>query len=112
MSDLVRISLALTQRNEAELSRHVRDSSAGHQIGEALDVRHEISRTVDFDGLPNDAFVDKYQVCKLLSCSVATVWRWCKDGRLPKPVKFGARLTRWRVGDLRELLQRSGAVDE
>lgn len=62
-------------------------------------------RELDFDRLPNDAFVDKYQVCKLLSCSVATVWRWCKNGRLPQPVRFGPRFTRWKVGDLRNALR-------
>jgi len=58
-----------------------------------------------FEKLSDDVLVDKRYVCHLFTCSVATVWRWCKDGRLPPPVRLGARATRWRVGDLRERLR-------
>jgi prophage regulatory protein len=29
-----------------------------------------------------------------------TIWRWARAGRLPKPVKFGERITRWRLDDV------------
>jgi prophage regulatory protein len=29
---------------------------------------------------------------------------WVKDGRFPKPVKLGPRITAWRVEDIRELI--------
>ncbi len=29
-----------------------------------------------------------------------TIWRWTRTGRLPKPVKFGERITRWRLDDV------------
>jgi hypothetical protein len=31
-------------------------------------------------------------------------WEGVKTGRFPKPVKFGARLTMWRVEDIRALI--------
>lgn len=30
----------------------------------------------------------------------ATVWRWVRIGRLPKPVRFGGNVTRWRMADI------------
>jgi predicted DNA-binding transcriptional regulator AlpA len=62
-------------------------------------------RHIAFESLSDDALVDKLYVCHLFSCSVATVWRWSKDGRLPAPIKLGARTTRWRVGSLRSRLR-------
>jgi prophage regulatory protein len=30
----------------------------------------------------------------------ATIWRWVKEGRFPKPVILGPQTTAWRVEDL------------
>ena len=30
----------------------------------------------------------------------ATLWAWVKDGRFPKPLKLGARVTVWRAEDV------------
>lgn len=38
-------------------------------------------------------------VCK------STWWAGVKDGRFPKPMKLGARVTVWRVEDIRELIE-------
>lgn len=35
------------------------------------------------------------------------LWQWCKDGRFPKPLKLGPRVTAWRVEDVRAWLERS-----
>jgi len=29
-----------------------------------------------------------------------TVWRWAREGTLPKPIKLSANTTRWRLSDL------------
>jgi prophage regulatory protein len=34
----------------------------------------------------------------------STWWAGVKDGRFPRPVKLGARLTVWRVDDIRRLI--------
>lgn len=34
----------------------------------------------------------------------STWWAGVKDGRFPKPVKLGPRLTVWRVDDIRRLI--------
>ena len=37
--------------------------------------------------------------------SKSTWWAGVKDGRFPKPKKLGARVTVWRVEDIRELIE-------
>lgn len=37
--------------------------------------------------------------------SKSTWWAGVKDGRFPKPVKLGERITVWRVEDIRALLE-------
>ena len=36
--------------------------------------------------------------------SHATLWRWAKDGRFPKPVKLSARVTAWKISEVRAWL--------
>ena len=40
------------------------------------------------------------QVAERFGVSTDTVWRWSRNGNLPKPVKLGAGSTRWRQSDL------------
>ena len=42
------------------------------------------------------------QIAFRFSVSAATVWRWTRDGRFPKPIKVGGRSTRWRRADVEE----------
>ena len=37
--------------------------------------------------------------------SKSTWWAGIKDGRYPKPVKLGPRITAWRVEDIRKLIE-------
>ena len=37
--------------------------------------------------------------------SKSTWWAGVKDGRFPKPMKLGARVTVWRVEDIQALIQ-------
>ncbi len=41
--------------------------------------------------------------------SKSTWWAGVKDGRFPKPVKLGPRITAWRVDDIRALIDRGAA---
>lgn len=38
--------------------------------------------------------------------SKSTWWAGIKDGRFPKPVKLGARITAWKAEDIRDLFER------
>jgi|GEM_PF-684672 len=65
---------------------------------------------VNFDSLPDSAFVRIDVVAPLFACAVATVWRRIKTGQIPTPVKLSSRSTAWRVGDLRQALRALGEV--
>lgn len=54
----------------------------------------------NFDKYPDSARVRVQVVAALKGVSVVTVWRWSKEGRLPKPQRTGGATT-WGVGDLR-----------
>lgn len=58
----------------------------------------------NFDSLPDAAIVRDKVVAGLFGCSVQTVWRMAKDGRIPPPVKPSFRVTGWQVGGLRAAL--------
>ena len=58
----------------------------------------------NFDALPDAANVRDKVVAGLFGCSVPTVWRMAKDGRLPLPRKLSTRVTAWNCGELRRVL--------
>jgi predicted DNA-binding transcriptional regulator AlpA len=58
----------------------------------------------NFDELPDAAFVRLPTVKALFNVSAPTVWRWSRNGFLPKPYKNGPRVTTWNVGELRAVL--------
>lgn len=44
-------------------------------------------------------FMSVKDVALHFDCAVSTVWRWTKNGVLPKPLKIGG-MTRWRADDV------------
>ncbi|MES1955795.1 hypothetical protein SAHY_14483 [Salinisphaera hydrothermalis EPR70] len=48
----------------------------------------------------SDEFVDVHHIMARYQISRPTVWRWTKDGLLPKPMRFSPSVTRWRLSDL------------
>ena len=36
----------------------------------------------------------------LLPVSPATIWRWVRDGKFPKPITLGASVTGWAVDEI------------
>lgn len=45
------------------------------------------------------------QVAAMLGIGRSTVWRYVKQGKLPKPIKWQGN-TVWRVKDLEEFIER------
>ena len=59
-----------------------------------------------FDSLPASGFIRQAQLIPtVVPFSSATLWRKCKAGQFPKPVKLSERVTAWRVGDIRQFLE-------
>ena len=62
----------------------------------------------DFTELPKTGFMRINQILAPagpIPVSKSTWWAGVKDGRFPKPLKLGARVTVWRVDDIRELIE-------
>lgn len=65
-----------------------------------------------FDELPDSALIrERHLVDKKIQgylppvpFSAPTLWRKVKNGTFPKPVKVSARITAWRVSDIRAWL--------
>lgn len=48
----------------------------------------------------------------IVPISSATLWRWCKDGRFPKPHRLGPRITAWKVEEVRAwMAEREGQAN-
>lgn len=59
-----------------------------------------------FDDLPATGFIRQAQLIpRVVPFSSATLWRHCKAGTFPKPVKLSKRVTAWRVGEVRDWLR-------
>ena len=59
--------------------------------------------------LPETGFVRLPDVLKVFPVSKSTWWAGVKDGRYPKPIKLGAKMTAWRVEDIRALIASYGS---
>ena len=49
------------------------------------------------------------EVGQALGISRATVWRWAKAGRIPKPRKIGENTTRWDSREVQAAIQKMAA---
>ncbi|WP_429931483.1 helix-turn-helix transcriptional regulator [Agrobacterium vitis] len=61
--------------------------------------------------LPQTGFVRLPQIIAPngpIPVSKSTWWAGIKDGRFPQPIKLGARVTVWRVEDIRNLIESGG----
>ena len=45
---------------------------------------------------------------KVLPYSATTIWRKCRKGEFPAPIKMSAGITAWKVGDIRKYLEAIG----
>lgn len=72
-----------------------------------------------FGQLPTFGYVRQAQLVKdpkkpgklaILPFSAATLWRMVKDGKFPSPIKLSARITAWRVEDIRAWMAQQGAA--
>lgn len=55
--------------------------------------------------LPEKGCIRLKHILQLIDISKSTWWKGVKDGRFPQPVRFGSRLTMWRVEDIRRLIE-------
>ena len=61
------------------------------------------------DSLPPTAYIrQKLLLSHIVPFSPATLWRRVKAGEFPKPVRISARVTGWRVSEVRAWLDSKG----
>lgn len=53
---------------------------------------HRIIRIADLATTPKKSGI--------LPVSPATIWRWVRDGKFPKPFKLGASVTGWHADEI------------
>ncbi|MGL4557896.1 MAG: helix-turn-helix transcriptional regulator [Afipia sp.] len=52
------------------------------------------------------------EVANLLRISRPSLWRWCREGKFPTPIKIGENSSRWRATDVDAWLARQVAESE
>lgn len=50
------------------------------------------------------AFLRITDTAKKVGVANSTIWLWARQGRFPKPVKIGPRVTGWRTDDIERWL--------
>jgi len=65
---------------------------------------------VTFEALPDQALVRlQFLIAwSVIPFSTSTLWRKCRTGDFPAPVRVSNQITAWRVGDIREWLKDPG----
>lgn len=58
---------------------------------------------------PATGYVSANTLADLLETTPSTIWRWSKNGRLPKPYRLGEGTTRWKIEEVNEALAKLAA---
>jgi predicted DNA-binding transcriptional regulator AlpA len=78
---------------------------------DALESQMATETKSTFDNLPDTGYLRQAQLIPdVVPISSATLWRKCKSGAFPKPVKLSERVTAWRVGDVRNWLKSQAGI--
>ena len=52
--------------------------------------------------LLDESYKNRQDIEKRFKVSRATIYRWIKAGKFPKPVHLGANMVRWKASDIQE----------
>lgn len=68
---------------------------------------NQTKSSITFNDLPDVALIQIRPLInfKVLPYSATTIWRKCRQGEFPQPIKVSAGITAWRVGDIRGYLE-------
>lgn len=67
--------------------------------------RQELMSTDEKQQIPIDGFMRLPAVLSVFPVSKSTWWAGISEGRFPKGVKLGPRITAWKVEDIRRLIE-------
>lgn len=54
--------------------------------------------------MANNKMMRAKEAADFLGIGISTLWRWAKEGRLPKGISLSARCTVWRREDLEKFV--------
>lgn len=54
---------------------------------------------------PTSGFLRINQILALVPVGRSTWWRWCAEGKAPKPLKLGEKTTVWKAEDIAAFLE-------
>lgn len=54
----------------------------------------------------SESFLRLHQVLEIIPISRSGWWQGCKEGKYPKPIKLGPRITVWRASEIQKLVAR------
>ena len=54
--------------------------------------------------LPEEGFVRLATILEIIPVGKSTWWSKVKSGEYPKPIKLSARVTVWKIEDIRDLI--------
>lgn len=58
---------------------------------------------------PAEGYASAKRLAELLETTPSTIWRWSRNGRLPKPYRLGEGTTRWKIEEVNEALSKLAA---
>lgn len=69
-------------------------------------------QTIPFEQMPDNGLLRLPQVLALVPWGKSSFYEKMQKGELPRPIALGTRARAWRVGDIRQVLERlnSGEV--
>lgn len=71
-----------------------------------------MQQSKDLTTLPEDALIRIKDVLRLYPISKSGWFKGIQDGKYPKPIKLGERVSAWRVGDILKLVRNISADKE
>ena len=93
----------MNAKNKQPKEKPTKNEQAGHKLASV-------------EKLPDSAFVREAQLVStaktigMLPFSSATLWRYVRENKFPRPFKLSERVTAWRLGDVRQWLNERSAA--
>ena len=105
-----RLSSNLPLRQMAVLIQFTRDAIAEKVGAPALNTKTVSAYEKLQSSAPTGYIRQDQLIPEIIPISGPTLWRWCRDGRFPKPTRLGPRVTAWKVEDVRAWLAAKDAA--
>ena len=52
----------------------------------------------------NERWIRLPELSMLIGVRKSTIWKWVKEGKIPQPLKLSARVTVWRLSEVKAFM--------